>query len=61
MRLLSESEKKVLWEEVRQEFPDDETMQQVHFVRLMHYHQTRGMTPEEKKAFYSQKRDKKIA
>ena len=61
MRILSESEKQALWEEVRQEFPDDETMQQVHYVRLLHYYQTKEMTPEEKVLFYTQTRDKKIA
>ena len=61
MRILSEAEKQAIWEEARQEFPDDDTMQQVHYVRLLHYYQTEGMTPAEKLKFYSQARDKKIA
>jgi len=61
MRILSETEKQAIWDEVRQEFPNDETMQQVHYVRLLHYYQTQGMTAEQKKAFYQQTRDKKIA
>jgi len=59
MLILSEAEKQAIWEEVRKEFPDDDTMQQVHFVRLLHYYQTKGMTPEEKVGFYSQAHDKK--
>lgn len=61
MRTLSEDEKKAIWEEVRLEFPDDEAMQQIHFVRLLHFYQTRGMTPAEKVAFYTQTQRKKIA
>lgn len=47
MRELTEAEKEELWEEVRKEFPDDEMMQEVHYVRLLHYHQTRGFSPRE--------------
>jgi len=61
MRKVSEFEKQAIWKEVRQEFPDDETMQQVHYVRLLHYYHTKEMTPEEKLAFYSRWRDKKSA
>ena len=52
MRVLSESEKQKLSEEVRREFPDDEVMQQVHYVRLMHHLQTREMSAEERMRFY---------
>ena len=61
MRILSESDMLAIWDEIRQEFPDDETMQQVHYVRLLHYYQTQGMTPEEKVAFFTQAREQKIA
>ncbi len=47
MRELTEAEKEQLWEEVRQEFPDDEMMQQIHYVRLLHHHQTKGLSPQE--------------
>jgi len=56
MQIISDEEKRALWEEVCREFPDDEAMQQVHYVRLLHYHQTKGMTPAEKLAFYAQER-----
>lgn len=61
MRILSENEKRAIRDEVCKEFPDDETMQQVHYVRLLHYYQTKDMTPAEKRAFYTHTRDKKIA
>ena len=43
MRKLTAEEKKHLWEEVQKEFPDDETMQEVHFVRLMHHQMTKNL------------------
>ncbi len=49
---LKAAEKKRLWEEVRQEFPDDEMMQQVHYVRLLHHHQTKGRSPQEVVRFF---------
>ena len=52
MRKLTEEEKKHLWEEVQIEFPDDETMQEVHFVRLMHHHMTKNLSLKERFQFY---------
>lgn len=52
MRTISESKNQAIWDEVRQEFPNDDTMQQVHYVRLLHYYQTKGMTVAQKIAFY---------
>ena len=37
MRILSEADKQAIWDDVREEFPDDDTMQQVHYVRLRPY------------------------
>ena len=37
MITLTEEKKKQIWEEVREEFPDDEMMQQIHYVHLLHY------------------------
>lgn len=47
MRKLTEVEKEQLWEEVREEFPDDEMMQEIHYVRLLHHRQTKGLSPQE--------------
>ena len=47
MRKLTEAQKKELWEEVRKEFPDDEMMQEIHYVRLLHHYLTEGLSPQE--------------
>jgi hypothetical protein len=52
MKDLTEAEKQQLADEVRREFPDDEVMQQVHYVRLLHHAQTRGFSPEERVRFF---------
>lgn len=52
MRELTEAEKKELWKEVRKEFPDDEMMQEIHYVRLLHHHQTKGLSPQERIRFF---------
>ncbi|HPO11802.1 MAG TPA: hypothetical protein PLI09_00035 [Candidatus Hydrogenedentes bacterium] len=49
---ISNTEAEQIWKEVREEFPEDEAMQQVHFVRLMHYHQLKGCSAQETIAFY---------
>jgi len=57
MRILTEEEKIRLKAEVEREFPDDEMMQEIHYVRLLHQLQTEGMTVGERKAFYSANKD----
>ena len=52
MKELTEREEQELWEEVQKEFPDDEMMQEIHFIRLVHYHQTKGLSPEEYIRFF---------
>ena len=47
-REMTQAEKTNLWEQVRDEFPDDEVMQQVHFVRLMHHLQMEDLTVQER-------------
>lgn len=49
-RELTEAERQALWAEVQAEFPGDEMMQEVHFVRAMHAAQLREFTPEERVA-----------
>jgi hypothetical protein len=53
MTELTEIEKQQLLEEVRQEFPDDEVMQQVHYVRLLHHSQTRDLSSQERVRFFN--------
>lgn len=55
MRELSDSEKQRLLEEVRREFPDDNVMQQVHYVRLVHSLRTNAMTAEDRVRFYQRR------
>jgi len=35
MKSLTDADKKQIWEEVRKEFPNDEMMQEIHYVRLL--------------------------
>ncbi|MFC1716145.1 hypothetical protein ACFL6S_20910 [Candidatus Poribacteria bacterium] len=49
---LKAAEKKRLWKEVRQEFPGDEMMQQIHYVRLLHHYQTKDGSPQEVVRFF---------
>ena len=50
-RELTETECQALWAEVRAEFPDDEMMQEVHFVRALHTAQLQNFTREERVAY----------
>ncbi|NQT17685.1 MAG: hypothetical protein HQ582_33325 [Planctomycetes bacterium] len=52
MRNLTEAEKQELAEEARREFPDDDVMRQVHYVRLLHQAQTRGLSSQERVRFF---------
>jgi hypothetical protein len=55
---LTETEKEKLWEEVRKEFPDDEMMQEIHYVRLLHHHQTKGLPPREIIQFFGSSKER---
>ena len=61
MHKFTDEEKQALWDEVIREFPDDDTMQQVHYVRLLHYHQTKNLTADEKIQFYASAEERKSA
>ena len=50
---ISEGDKQMLWAEVKKEFPDDEMMQQIHYTRLLHHHQTKDLTSQERISFYN--------
>ena len=55
---ITPTEKDKIWEEVRKEFPDDEMMQELHFIRQVHYQQTKDMSLDERLRFYSGERRK---
>ena len=52
MNALTETEKAKIWEDVRKEFPNDEMMQQIHFIRQMHYLQTKDLSLDERIRFF---------
>ena len=47
-RSLTEAERQALLAEARTEFPDDEMMRDVHYVRLLHTAQMKDLTREER-------------
>lgn len=60
MNDLSESEKKKLMEEATAEFPNDEVMREIHYVRLVQYHQTKDLSARDRVRFYQQEK-KRVA
>ena len=52
-RVLTEAERQAIWAEVRGEFPGDEMMQEVHFVRLLHSAQLQDFTRDERVAYFN--------
>jgi len=53
-RALTEAERQALWAEVQAEFPDDEMMQEVHFVRALRAAGLRDFTPKERVEYLNQ-------
>ena len=60
MIVFTDEEKKRLWDEVKKEFPDDEMMQQIHYIRLLHYYQTQEMSSQERVKFYNSVLEKNV-
>ncbi len=52
MRELTQVEKEKIREDVRKEFPNDEMMQEIHFIRQVHYLQTKDSSLEERLRFF---------
>lgn len=52
MGKLTKAEKSKIWAEVCEEFPDDEVMQEIHFVRQIHYLQTKDLSVEERLRYF---------
>lgn len=61
MMQLTETEKKQIWEEVRREFPDDEMMQEIHYVRLLHFRQMEGLSSQERIRFFARSEEEVLA
>jgi len=49
---LTDIDKERIWEEVRKEFPNDQMMQEIHYVCLLHYHQTKRLSAQERIQFF---------
>lgn len=47
-RELTEAERQALWASAQAEFPDDEMMREIHFVRALHAAQLRDFTRNER-------------
>jgi len=53
MREITEEEKKQIWKEVKEEFPDDEMMQEIHYTRMKLYLLTKDLSIEERIIFFN--------
>jgi len=56
LRKVTEAEKARMREKVRKEFPRDEMMQELHYIRLLHQAQTEGFPTQELIRFYRRAR-----
>ena len=52
MRKVTQAERKKIWKDVRKEFPNDEMMQEIHFIRQVHYLQTKDLSMKERLRFF---------
>lgn len=55
MREIPEQEREAIRRELAEEFPNDELMQEIHYVRRIHQLETEEMSVEEKIAYYRKK------
>ncbi|MEQ8189993.1 MAG: hypothetical protein ABRQ39_18630 [Candidatus Eremiobacterota bacterium] len=53
MREITEAEKEQIWKEVKEEFPEDEMMQEIHYIRTVHYLLTKDLSTEDRIKFYN--------
>ncbi|OGH62546.1 MAG: hypothetical protein A3G34_13230 [Candidatus Lindowbacteria bacterium RIFCSPLOWO2_12_FULL_62_27] len=60
MKKLSNTETREAWRVVRRDFPDDEMMQEIHFVRILHRRQTRRLSQRERIRFYQRAKQGRV-
>ena len=58
MSKLTDAERERIRREVREEFPHDEMMQEIHFVQQMHYFETKDLRPEDQIRYFKRSRQK---
>ena len=58
MGKLTDAERERIREEVREEFPHDEMMQEIHFVQQVHYFETKDLLPEDQIRYFKRARQK---
>jgi len=58
MGKLTDAERERIREEVREEFPHDEMMQEIHFVQQVHYFETKDLHPEDQIRYFKRARQK---
>ncbi len=58
MGKLTDAERERIREEVRKEFPNDEMMQDVHFVQQVHYFETKDLSPEDQLRYFKRSSQK---
>ncbi len=49
---LTDADRRQIWEEVAQEFPDDRTMQEVHYARYLRLRELADLPPRERLRHY---------
>ena len=58
MGKLTDAERERIREEVREEFPHDEMMQEIHFVQQVHYLETKDLRPEDQIRYFKRTHQK---
>lgn len=53
MRELTKKEQEQIWKEVKEEFPDDEMMQEIHYTRMKLYLLTKDLSTEDLLKFFN--------
>ena len=61
MGKLTDAERERIREEVRKEFPNDEMMQEIHFVQQVHFFETKDLSPEEQIQYFRRSRPEQTA
>ena len=56
---ITERQKARIRTQVRKEFPGDEMMQEIHYIRGIHYLQTKDLSPAEQIRFYQRYKKRK--